>query len=93
MRALAHRIRYSGVPFQHRVLLCGSLIMSKILHGIEVNDLNTQARKNVQVRPCVFDFDENGQSERITLYLTSEGAFLRSSTSSLCQEVETASIV
>ena len=33
MRALAHRIRYSGVPFQHRVLLCGSLIMSKILHG------------------------------------------------------------
>ena len=39
MCALARRIRFSGVPFQHRVLLCGSLIMSKILCGIEVNDL------------------------------------------------------
>ena len=37
--ALANRIRYAGLPFQVRVMLNSSLVMSKILYGIEILDL------------------------------------------------------
>ena len=45
MCTVAHRIRYSGISFEHRVLLCSSLIMSKILYGIEVTDFCTQRER------------------------------------------------
>ena len=37
--ASAHRIRYSGLPFHLRSLLNGSLVMSKVLYGIEILDM------------------------------------------------------
>ena len=37
--ALAHRIRYAGLPFQLRNILNCSLVMSKILYAIEIVDL------------------------------------------------------
>ena len=37
--ALAHRIRYSGLPFHLRTMLNASLVMSKILYGIEILDI------------------------------------------------------
>ena len=43
--ALAHRIRCAGLPFHLRVLLCGSLLMSKILYGIEVVDMTTMQER------------------------------------------------
>ena len=46
MCCLAHRIRCAGLAFHQRELLYASLIMSRILYGIEVTDLNSaQERK------------------------------------------------
>ena len=45
MCSLAHRIRCAGLPFHLRVRLCGSLLMPKVLYGIEVVDMtSTQER-------------------------------------------------
>ena len=46
-------LRFSGITFQHRVLLCGSLIMSKILCGIEVNDFNLNAQQERTLRSAL----------------------------------------
>ena len=48
MCSLAYRIRCSGISFEHRVLLCSALVMSKILYAIEVNDLGTQQERNLR---------------------------------------------
>ena len=37
--ATANRIRYSNLPFVLRTMLNGSLVMSKVLYGVEVQDL------------------------------------------------------
>ena len=42
---LAHRIRCSGLPFHLRALLCGSLILPKVLYGCEVVDISASQER------------------------------------------------
>ena len=46
--ALAHRIRYAGLPFRLRYLLNCSLVMSKILYAIEIVDLPTADERKLR---------------------------------------------
>ena len=45
---LAHRIRFSGMPFHLRNLLHGMLVLPKIFYGIEVQDLSTEKERRLR---------------------------------------------
>ena len=64
--ALASRIRYAGLPFHTRVMLNSSLVMSKVLYGIEILDLPPGERRGSFVQQSAL---ASGRSRQSSVHL------------------------
>ena len=73
--ALANRIRYTPFPFHMRCLLVGSLVMSRILYGVEILDLNTSQERRLRtaVGCCIWKKNSKDRSPGLLLTLTAKG--------------------
>ena len=70
--ALANRIRFTPFPFHIRCLLVGSLVMSRILYGIEILDLSTSQERLLRtaVGCCIWNKNSKERSPGLLLTLT-----------------------
>ena len=73
--ALAHRIRYAGLPFHLRNALIGSLVMSKIFYGIEILDLSLADERQLRtaIGFCIWQKSSKQRSPGLLLTLNCKG--------------------
>ena len=67
---MANRIRFSGMPFHLRVLLNGLLVMPKVLYGIEVQDLSTEAERRIRTAVSYSIWQKSSKERSVGLLLT-----------------------
>ena len=68
--ALAHRIRYAELPFHLRNALIGSLVMSKILYGIEILDLSLADERKLRTAIGFSIWQKSSKQRSLGLLLT-----------------------
>ena len=67
---MASRIRFSGMPFHLRALLNGMLVMSKIMYGIEVQDLSTESERRLRTAVSYSVWCKTSKERSVGLLLT-----------------------
>ena len=67
---LAHRIRFSGMPFHLRNLLNGMLVLPKIFYGIEVQDLSAEKERRLRTAVSYSLWKKTSKERSVGLLLT-----------------------
>ena len=88
MCCLAHRMRWAGPAFHQRELLCSSLIMSEVLYGIEVTDLNTFQKRKLRTAVGYAIWAKTDKARNPSVYTTCHMPCQRSWSGTFCETLE-----
>ena len=67
---LAHRIRFSGMPFHLRNLLNGMLVLPKFFYGIEVHDLSMEKERRLRTAASYSLWKKTSKERSVGLLFT-----------------------
>lgn len=67
---MCHRIRYAGLPFHLRSMLCGAMVLSKALYGVEVADLHRDQERRLRSSIVSAVWQKRGRDRAPGLLLT-----------------------